>query len=104
MQSMNAPALVSLMTLSACSTTSQPQPSFVTATCPPAQIIRDREFRLQPPVCLGVVEGVELYDGIKWGDLAVNSVKSTADLLRCISEVNIWIDNEKLARGSDEAQ
>jgi hypothetical protein len=90
------------MTLSAsCATSQDPPPSFVTAECPPPKVVVDRSFRTPEPECLQRLAALEIRNGVTWGELAVDAVKSSKDRDTCLAQVAAWITSEKQARGAE---
>lgn len=61
----------------------------VTATCPPAEVIR-LQFDTPIPACVSQFEPFEVPDGIDWGDLSVTQKTAIAARDICLAEVTEW--------------
>ena len=93
------PALLCLLTASACSTASSPRkPEFVTAQCPRPEVRIDRSFATAAPVCVETIAQLREAKGDSYLSVAANALGEARTRDICLAEVAKWIKSEREAR------
>lgn len=100
----NARALLCLLTLSACSTTSSKAlpPELVHAQCPPDAVKIDRSFAVQPPLCVSTFT-TPAREGEGNAEVQLSLGRQAKDRQTCLEQVAKWINDERASRPAGAA-